>query len=188
MITTEFKFDLFTVNFRLLNVVKITVHNCSSISISDFQKLLKICEFEFDKIDMCVNVSKSICLRVGARFNVHASNVYIDQKPVKWSKGLKYIGLTILAGKCLRYSFHPAKAKFFGSLNNILGKVGTSANARVLLHLTYSKCSPILTYGLESIHIEKKTRENLNYVHNSIFAKIFGTFDKSVIEQCHYYT
>jgi len=28
----------------------------------------------------------------------------------------------------------------------------------------------------------------LNYVHNSIFVKLFKSFDKSIIEQCHYYT
>ncbi len=159
-----------------------------SISISDLQKLLVICELEFLKIDMCTNVSKSMCLRVGPRYNACVTPVLIDKKPITWNKALKYLGITILSGKSLRYDFHPAKAKFFGSLNNILGKIGTTSAVRVLLHLTYSKCSPILTYGLEAIRIDFKAFDNLANVHNSIFAKLFGTFDRSVIECCHYYT
>ena len=159
-----------------------------SISICDLQKLLKICELEFIKMDMCTNVTKSTCLRVGQRYNASVSPVLIDQKPIKWSSSLKYLGMTILSGKSLRYDFHPAKAKFFGSLNNILGKVGNISAIRVLLHLAYSKCSPILMYGLEAVGIDKKARDNLANVHNSIFAKLFGSFDKTIIEYCHYYT
>jgi len=87
----------------------------------------------------------------------------------------------------LQYVFHPVKAKSFGALNSILGKVGTRASERVLLHLTYSKCSSILFYGLEAIKISKKACDNLNYVHNSIFVKLFKSFENSIIEQCHYY-
>ena len=43
-------------------------------------------------------------------------------------------------------------------------------------------------YGLEAVGIDKKARDNLANVHNSIFAKLFGSFDKTIIEYCHYYT
>jgi len=158
------------------------------ISVSDLQKLLEICQAEFIKIDMRVNASKSSCIRVGSRFNAYVCLVSIDQKQVVWGRKIKYLGRTILAGKVLHHDFHPVKAKFFGSLNSFLGKVGTNASLNVLLHLTYSKCSPILTYGLEAIKINKSAQDNLSNVHNSIFAKLFKTFDQSILEQCHYYT
>ena len=118
--------------------------------------MLDLCEVEFLKIDMCVNVTKSSCIRVGPRYNASVYSVSIDKKPIRWNNDLKYLGMTILSGKSLKYDFHPVKAKFFGSLNSIFGKIGTSVSIRVLLHLTYSKCSPILTYGLEAVNISKK--------------------------------
>ena len=159
-----------------------------SITVFDLQEMLSICENEFLKIDMCVNVSKSSCIRLGPRFNACVSNVVMARQVLKWNDELKYLGMTILAGKMVRHDFHPVKAKFFGALNNILGKVGTSTSLSVLLHLMYTKCSPVLTYGLEAVKLNKKSRDNLHYVHNSIFSKLFMSFDKSTLEQCHYYT
>ena len=159
-----------------------------SISIFDLQKLLNICEVEFCRIDMCTNVSKSDCLRIGPRFEIRLNPMVIDRKPIQWNNSLKYLGLTILSGKFLRYDFHATKAKFFGSLNNIFGKIGNTSEIRILLHLIYSKCSPILMYGLDAIGTDKKVGDNLANVHNSIFAKLFGTFDKQIIERCHYFT
>jgi len=112
-----------------------------SISICDLQNMLDICADELCKIDMCVNASKSSCLRVGARFNANVAFLVIDNEPLKWNSEIKYLRLTILAGQILQHDFHPVKAKLFGALNSILGKVGTRASERVLLHLTYSKCS-----------------------------------------------
>ena len=159
-----------------------------SLSIADLQKLLAICESEFAKIDMSINASKSSCVRIGPRFNVNVSVVLINNNPIQWSSELKYLGMTIMAGKNIKYNFHPVKAKFFGSINNIIGKVGTRSTERVVLHLMYSKCSPILTYGLEAVKINKSSRDNLSNVHNSIYAKIFKTFDKLIIKQCQYYS
>jgi len=105
-----------------------------SISVSDLQKLLEICQAEFIKIDMRVNASKSSCIGVGPRFNAY---VCPDQKQIVWGKEIKYLGVTILAGKVLHHDFHPVKAKLFGSLNSILGKVGKNDSLNVLLHLTY---------------------------------------------------
>jgi len=85
---------------------------------------------------MSVNSSKSSCIRVGPRFNACVSPVSIDQKQVVRGREIKYLGMTILAGKVLHHDFHPVKAKFFGSLNNVLGKVGTNASLNVLFHLT----------------------------------------------------
>jgi len=124
-----------------------------SISISDLQNMLDICADEFCKIDMCVNASKSSCIRVGASFNADVSSLVIDHDQLKWNTEIKYFGLTIMTGKTLQYNFHPVKAKFFGALNSILGKVDTRASERVLLHFTYSKGSSILSYGLEAIII-----------------------------------
>jgi hypothetical protein len=159
-----------------------------SISAYDLQKMIDMCEIELSNIDMCVNVNKSSCVRVGPRYNVFATPVHINNKPIKWSNELKYLGVTMLAGKTLCFDFHATKAKYFGSLNSILGKLGSTSAVRILLHLMSTQCSPILTFGLETLQLKKQSVDNLNYVHNAMFSKLFMTFDKTVIEQCHYYT
>ena len=63
--------------------------------------------------------------------------------------------MTIIAGKNVFLSFNPIKAKFFGSVNNVSGKVENKHTERVLLHLMYSKCSPILTHELEAVKLKK---------------------------------
>src|ERR1043165_3616411 len=55
-------------------------------------------------------------------------------------------------------------------------------------HRHYSKYSPILMYGIDAIATDKKVGDNLANVHNSIFTKLFGTFDKQIIERYHYFT
>src|ERR1700721_4588288 len=45
-----------------------------------------------------------------------------------------------------------------------------------------------LTYDLEAINLTESQLANLCFVFNTIFVKLFSTFDKYVIEQCKFYT
>jgi hypothetical protein len=96
--------------------------------------------------------------------------------------------MNVLTGNKMQYDFHVTKAKYFGALNGLLGKIGTSSAIHVALSLTAAKCFPILTYGLEAVKIKKSQLSNFCFVYNAIFVKLFSTFDKLIIEQCQYYT
>ena len=54
-----------------------------SISLSDLQNMINICNAEFDWLDMSVNSDKSSCVRVGKRFDEKVCNVTIDGSPIK---------------------------------------------------------------------------------------------------------
>jgi len=47
-----------------------------SISISDLQKMLDICNKGFHDLDLPINIKKSCCLRVGPRWNANCKKTY----------------------------------------------------------------------------------------------------------------
>ena len=158
-----------------------------SISIADLQAMVDICRQELDWLDMCINIKKSMCLRIGNRFNEKISDIFIDNKPIVWTNEIRYLGIYIVAGRSFKCNLHSAKIKFFRSLNGILGKVGSSPPLAITLSLVASNCNPILLYGLEALRLLKSQVNCLNYPFNSAFMKLFQTFDKNVIHLTQYY-
>jgi len=88
---------------------------------------------------------------------------------IVFSTELKYLGLTFITVLSLKCDFHKSKGRFFGSLNLILGKLGTSPPEALDLSLTSSNCSPILSFGIEACNITKSQIANLSFVNNSVF-------------------
>ena len=158
-----------------------------AVSLRDLQAMIDICEEEFLLLDMKVNFKKSHCMRVGRRYKENIVSPTVGKNKVNCCSELRYLGVTFVAGFSLRCDFHKAKAKFFGSLNSILGKLGKSPSEPLLLSLASSKCSPILCFGTEACNITNSQIANLAFVNNSIYVKIFHTFDKSIIDSCHFY-
>ena len=44
-------------------------------SLSELQKLLYMCECELQWLDMCINVRKTCCLRIGPRYDAACANI-----------------------------------------------------------------------------------------------------------------
>jgi hypothetical protein len=57
----------------------------------------------------------------------------------------------------------------------------------VFLSLLFSKCIPILMNCLEAVNLTPKDISSLAYVYNSVFFKLFHTFDKNTIENCQFH-
>ena len=146
--------------------------------------MVNICSEELARIDMEPNAKKSTCMRIGNRANIKLADILIDQMPIPWSQALQYLGLVFVSGKKLKYDFHAKKAKYFGAVNSILGKIGVINNDRLVLALMTTKCNPILQYNLEAISLTKEMLSHLSFVSNVIYSKIFKTFDKTVIAEC----
>jgi hypothetical protein len=157
-----------------------------AISLKDLQDMINVCSEELVKLDMKPNAKKSGCMRIGKRFNSKVSDILIERVAIPWCKELSYLGIVLAAGRKLKYDFHVRKAKYFGAVNTILGKIGNSDNAPLVLALLASKCTPILTYSLEAICLQKSALDNICYISNAIYSKIFKTFDKSIIEHCRW--
>ena len=80
------------------------------------------------------------------------------------------------------------RGNFYKSANAILGTIGLSQTASVLLHLIKTICYPMLLYGVPSFTLSKRELNQFTFAYNSIFAKIFKTNDASTIELCQFYT
>ena len=134
-------------------------------------------------------------MRIGRRYDSTVADICVKNHALPWVKQMMYLGMSLTAGKSVRYDFHVKKVKFFGAINSILGKIGTSS-LNVALSLTEAKCFKILTYVRFNIvslkawgHKFNKISNNKSFfVFNTIFVKLFSTFDKSVIQQCQFYT
>jgi len=81
------------------------------------------------------------------------------------SAEIRYLGLTLVSGLPLRCNFHKAKAKFFGSLNSLLGKLGSAPPESLVLSLALSNCSPILMFGVKACNMTKSQIANLAFVN-----------------------
>ena len=86
-----------------------------SISLSDLQNMINVCNSEFQWLDMSVNANKSACIRIGRRFDVSVCNVTIDRRPINWCKELKYLGVVFVAGRLFNCDLHLAKPNIFGA-------------------------------------------------------------------------
>ena len=64
--------------------------------------------------------------------------------------------------------------KFYRSVNAIL-RIDGRSNDTVMLSLLETHCVPILTYGIEVIHVQNADeRRQMRVAYNSIFRKLFG--------------
>ena len=159
-----------------------------SITIHDLQSMLNICKTEFDWLDMSVNIKKSACIRIGNRLKSTAKEVQLGDKFIKWCKEICYLGIVITSASAFRCNFHTSKVKFFRSLNGILGRLGSQPQIALTLSLTSSFCHPILFYGLEALCLSKADISLLSYPYNSVFTKLFSSFDKTVLTLCQFYS
>ena len=55
--------------------------------------MIDIVNNELDYIDMSINVTKSLCLRIRERFNSPTTDILIGDKPIVVSQEFKYLAL-----------------------------------------------------------------------------------------------
>ena len=159
-----------------------------SISFSDMQNMVDICQQELDWLDMSINIKKCAYLRVGKRFKQKCADILINGKSIVNCQEIKYLGIYISSGSVFRCNVHNAKIHFFRALNSILGKIGTNTSINLTLSLVTSYANPVLLYGLETGLLCKSQIDKLEYPFNSIFMKLFSSFDKEIISQCQFYS
>ena len=106
-----------------------------------------------------------------------------DGKAIPWANEWKYLGVVLKSGKCFNCSMKDVLASFYCSLNSILRIKGRSDDI-VMLRLLETHCLPILTYGIELIHVtDRDDRRQLRVAYNAIFRKMFGySYSQSVTQ------
>ena len=105
---------------------------------------------------------------------------------LSWSANVKYLGIIFTSGYKLSFDFKLARSKLFRSYNSIYSKI-PRANETVIVSLLKSHCIPVLMYSLEALDLNNTALKSLDHPLVLVFAKIFKTFDKHILNNCMYY-
>ena len=103
-------------------------------------------------------------------------------------KSINFLGITICQSKTFKCDWDAAKRKFYCNSNVILGRLGTSASAAVLLKLIHSQGVQNLLHGISATSLTKAELKSFSYAYNSFFAKIFKCVDNKIIMSCEFFS
>lgn len=159
-----------------------------SASVVELQEMITVCLKRLDMLDMCINVTKSACIRVGNRCSKVCAGLATNSGIIPWVETLNYLGVTFVSGIKLRISLEKNRNKFYRSLNSILGKIGIDNPISVSLSLIASRCLPCLTYGLEAIVLTKSESVRIEHPFTRSFMKLFKTFNNDTVKSCQFYS
>ena len=69
-------------------------------SVCALQTLLDTCEKELTCLDMQINTKKSVCIRIGARYNTECARLCLAQGGLlQWVSQCRYLGVYVLCGR-----------------------------------------------------------------------------------------
>ena len=96
---------------------------------------------------MPFNCGKSFAMRIGKRFNENCDALQLDDKDIVYVRELKYLGVHVSAGLCLKFLVEHLRSKFYRTFNCIYSKSNASNSEMVTVDLLKSYCFPLLFFG-----------------------------------------
>ena len=158
-------------------------------SVTELQTMIDICCLELTKIDLLLNESKSVCIRIGKRWHQKCvSLVTPNGRNIEWSNSTVYLGVKLNAGVKFSFDLDRPKSKFYSSFNSIYSKLGRLNSPIVTLNLIHSMSIPSLLFAIEVLPLSKSILKSMEHPWSKVFMKIFSTFDAKSISLCQYYT
>ena len=144
-----------------------------SPSLKGLQKLLTACESFCKDWDICLNPKKTKNMCFGRR-QANLCKLKLNGSEIEWTESWPYLGITLRSGPKFGCCISEKIRKFYRAANGIFRIEGRS-NDILTLRLVESHCIPILTYGIEVIHVaDQDTRRQLRVAYNSVFRRIFS--------------
>jgi len=154
-------------------------------SIDALQVLIYVCENKLRSLDMALNAKKSVCIRIGARYDVKCVNVLtLNGNILPWVNSCRYLGVTIIAARQFKCSFDSAKKSLYRSFNAVYGKIGSNASEEVVLQLIHAKCLPMLLYGLDACPVNVADTRSLEFTFTRLLMKVMKTNNIEIINDC----
>ena len=136
--------------------------------------MLDICQTEMKWLNMKINAATSAAIRVGSRFEIKCSPLFVDGVGIQFTDTIKYLGISVLSNNTFAHDINTRKCNFSRSLNGILSKLGNCAKSEILLiERIRTNCLPFLTYCIESFQNDKETVADLSSCWRKAFRKIF---------------
>jgi len=154
-------------------------------SVDCLQRLFLLCELELNSLGMQINDRKTVCMRIGPRYQANCVNICTAAgKKLEWVHEMRYLGVFFVSTCKFKCVFDNAKRAFYRSFNAIFGHVGKSASADVILSLLKSKCLPVLLYGSDVCPFNVTDRKSFEFTVTRALMKTFRTSSSEIIEDC----
>lgn len=154
-------------------------------SVTAIQQLTLIVEHYLLSCGMLLNVKKSLCLRVGPRYKDQCQPICsMSGDTIEWVTSLRYLGIQIIAGKRFSISLVENVKSYYRSVNALTSKLKNSASEECFLKLVYSKCVPVLLYGLETCNLKNSQIRHLDFLCKRTLMRVFKTSSVEIISEC----
>ena len=154
-------------------------------SVTALQNLLLIVEHFLLSLEMCLNIKKSVCLRIGHRFKDTCHSICsISGESIQWASDIRYLGIHIVAAKKFTISTAENVKSYYRAVNAIRSQVKGGASEECLLKLIYCKCVPILLYGLEVCDLKTAQIRHLDFLARRTVMRIFKTMSLDIVTEC----
>jgi hypothetical protein len=144
-----------------------------SASLLQLQGMLDICHDYCVQWDMVLSVKKSNVIVVGRDDESVLPIMNLGSDELCWVKELKYLGVFMQSHKGLRINIEANCRKFLGSAFGIFQKCGYLSE-EVLCEIIFTKCLPVLTYGLECFKLLEQQKHKLCVALNTVVRRIFN--------------
>jgi hypothetical protein len=116
----------------------------------NLQRLFDIVQYELLHINLELNSSKCVYMRIGPRADKPCAPLMtLDGVVVKKVDKLKYLGVVLVSSHSFKCSSQHLRHSFNRACNSILSKLLGRASEELILHILRVKCLPILLYGCE---------------------------------------
>jgi len=67
-----------------------------ALSVSELEKLLRICEGELELLDMTVGFHKTVCMRIGQRSDANCANIVSSGQVISLVNDIRYLGILVV--------------------------------------------------------------------------------------------
>jgi hypothetical protein len=105
-------------------------------SVSALQELLNICENELQSLALSINIKKSVCSRIGPRYNNECVDIVSHNgNIIRWVDIIRYLGVYITKARQFKCSFANGKTSFYRAFNAVFGKIGRAASEETIIQL-----------------------------------------------------
>ena len=110
----------------------------------------------------------------------------INGLQIPWVDKCSYLGVSVKSGPKFSCCVKDKLASFYRALNGII-RIEGRPDELVMLRLLEAHCLPVLTYGIELIHVaDRDDRRQLRVAYNSIFRNLFRySYNESVTDLQH---
>ena len=138
-------------------------------------KMIQTCAAYCKEFGLTFNASKSKIV-IFSKNNVDLDNIapiYLNGGKVECVDSITYLGTTIVNKKGFTFSSSNDLTKFYRASNSIL-RATNKPSEEVMLHLVYSCCVPVLTYGCAVKEYPSRQMQDCSTAMNDSLRFIFG--------------